>query len=232
MDLNYIEIPETKQKYFIKGENPSLLIVSGTHGDEYEVVPLVEEMVMKYADKLPDFLYVPEVSPSAVALRTRKNKDGLDVNRNFFEETLSQEIKEMMELWKKFKFDLFITFHEDPELKEFYLYDGAREEDNERLKLKEDPALKLLKKDITEAGIGLYNGVDDPNDPNLGYESKDGYINTTIFTKNVSGAEDWLLITGTAKHIINPEIPGKIPLEKKREIVEAIFKRLLLNETD
>ena len=46
-------------EYFIKGKNPKLLIHSGTHGDEFEVIDIVKKCVLKYEDKLPDFVFVP-----------------------------------------------------------------------------------------------------------------------------------------------------------------------------
>lgn len=218
--LNYRIIKTTKQKFFLKGRQPKLLIVSGTHGDEYEVVPLVEKLVMKYREKLPDFLYVPEVSPSALTLHTHENGEGLNVNRSFYQGVKSPEVKEMMALWKKFDFELFATFHEDAGQDKFYLYSSFR--------LEKTAVWKMLCRDIADLGIGLYTGVDDPNDPNLSYQVKNGFVHWPM-NRNDHSSDYWLLVeTKRAKYVINPEIPGKISLSKKMAVVEAIFQRLLL----
>lgn len=232
MKFNYTEIPSTGQKFYIKGDDPVLLIVSGTHGDEYEIVPIVEDAVMRYQEKLPAFLYVPGVSPSALSLRTRKNKDGLDINRSFFEGVQSDEVKQMMNLWKKFRFNLFLTFHKDPTREKFYLYDGMKSENHDELNLESNRQLELLRKDILGLGVELYTGIDDPEDPDLGYQVQNGYVHWPM-TRDDHSSDYWLVAkTGIARHVINPEVPGKISLDKKREIVDAIFRRLLLKEKE
>lgn len=234
MKLSYTEIKSTGQKFYVKGNDPIFLIVSGTHGDEYEIVPIVEEMVIRYKEELPDFLYVPEVSPSALALRTHENGEGINVNRSFYEGVKSREVKEMMALWKKFHFELFAAFHEDATQDKFYLYDGMKSEYYDELNLEGNQQLELLRKDIAGLGVELYNGIDDPDDPDLGYQVQNGYVHWSMARARDDHSSDyWLLVkTGIARHVINPEIPGKIPVSKKREIVDAIFRRLLLGKID
>lgn len=228
--LNYQEIASTKQRFCIKGNNPTILIVSGTHGDEYEIVPFVEKAVIKYENQLSDFLYIPEVSPSAVSLKTRKNKEGLDINRSFFKEVESEEVLQMMQLWSKYKFDLFLTIHEDPAQDSFYLYDGMKAEYFNQLKLEGSPEFDSLRKDILNLGINLYTGTDDAADPHLSYQVLNGYAHWPMI-HNDHSSDYWLLVEKEiAKHVINPEIPGKISPDKKREIVHAIFKRILLKK--
>lgn len=232
MNLLYTNIPETGQRFCIKGRDPKLLIVSGTHGDEYEVLPFVEEAVIKYLDQLPEFLYVPEVSPSAVALRTRENGEGIDVNDNFFHDTKSEEVRQMMKLWEKYRFELFITFHEDTEKEKFFLYDGATKEFYDTVKLENTPEFQLLCHDVVTIGVELFNGIDELNDPTLGYEVKNGYAYWPM-TFNDYSSDYWLLVErAIAKQVINTEIPGMVSVEKKRQIVDAIFQRLLLHVTD
>ncbi len=228
--FDYQEISETGQKFFQKGANPKLLIVSGTHGDEYEIVPLVEAAVFKYRDQLPDFLYVPQVSPSALALRTRKNKDEIDVNRGFVIPPVSLEVKKLMELWEKYNFEIFLTFHEDPQFLDFYLYDGETAENYAKYRLDDKEPFRLLQQDLLAAGINLYTGVDDPEDPKLGYQVTNGYAHWGMIVNDHS-ADYWLLIdTGRAKQVINPEIPGKLSLGLKEKIIEVIFERLIVGD--
>ncbi len=93
-----MEVGETKLKYFIKGSNPRLLIHSGTHGDEWGVIEPVKLAVKKYEDQLPDFVFVPEVSPSAVMNRTRVNSGSVDLNRSFTEGTNESEVLANMKI--------------------------------------------------------------------------------------------------------------------------------------
>ena len=100
--------------YYQTGENPRLLIHTGTHGDEYEVIDLVMEAVKKYEDYLPSFVFVPVVSPSAVAKRTRNNGRGIDMNREFYSDSDDKEVVANIEILENKEFDLFVSFHEDP----------------------------------------------------------------------------------------------------------------------
>lgn len=225
--LDYQIIPSTGQKYHFKGTNPKLLLVSGLHGDESEVVPIVEKVVEKYYEQLPDFLYVPAASPSALKLGTRKNGDGVDLNRSFKPGTTIPEAKALMGLWGQFVFELFIEIHEDPEFDVFYLYDGEKQEDNKYNILKTKKWANL-QKDILALGVKLYNGIDDPEDPDLGYMVTNGYAHWPM-THNDHGAENWLMIDECrSKHVLCPEIPGKADLKTKSKIVDAIFRRLIL----
>lgn len=225
-ELSYNVIPSTGQKYHAHGEKTRLLIAGGTHGDEGEVVPLVEATIINFYSRLPDFLYVPEISPSAVKLGTRRNADGLDVNRSFLTPPPTQEVAELMKLWINYSFDTFLTFHTDPTQTCFFLYDGIKDGDK---RLDKTSAFSLLQKDIRAIGVDLYNGTDDPEDPNLGYEVKDGYAYWPMINNDHS-TDYWLIVeTGRTQRVINPEIPGLVTLDKKQKIIEAIFRRLVLD---
>jgi hypothetical protein len=230
----YTRIPETGHKYFLSDDNPTLLMASGTHGDENEIVPLVEEVVWKYRDQLPPFMFIPEISPSACKLNTRKNKDGLDLNRSFTIPPPADEVKAMMDLWSRYKFGTFLNFHTDPTATDFYLYDGTKDKNRRKRRIDNTWAFKLLKKDIQSLGINLFNGIDDWEDPTLGYTVKDGYAYWPVSTKATDyTADDWLIIEAdSAKQIINPEIPGRATLEEKSVMIESIIRRLILCEEE
>jgi len=66
-----------KIPYFLSGNNPQLLIVSGTHGDEFAIISSLDEIIQKYIDDLVPFMYIPELSPSAVRQKTRTNSQML-----------------------------------------------------------------------------------------------------------------------------------------------------------
>jgi hypothetical protein len=230
----YIRIPETGHKYFLSDDNPTLLMASGTHGDENEIVPLVEEVVWKYLEQLPPFMFIPEISPSACELNTRKNKDGLDLNRSFTVPPPADEVKAMMDIWSNYKFGVFLTFHTDPKFTDFYLYDHYKDTGHKKRRLDTTESFALLKKDILSIGINMYNGIDDSEDPTLGYEVKDGYICWPMSKRTNNHSMDYWLImdTGIVKQVINPEIPGKATLEEKSIIIESIIRRLILGEEE
>ena len=112
--------------YFQKGKSPKLLLMSGTHGDEYGVIQPLKNIIDKYSEKLPDFIFIPEFSPTAVKLKTRRNKFNHDVNRNFFENTDDPEAKTVMNIVANFNFKMGISFHEDIEYDSFYMYDSEK----------------------------------------------------------------------------------------------------------
>ena len=209
-------------EYFQKGTNPKLLIHSGTHGDEFEVIEFVKNAVKKYENCLPDFIFVPVVSPSAVKLKTRFNNNGKDLNRVFFSDSTEIEVQENANILYGHNFDLMVSFHEDPDNDCYYVYDEGIDNIESNKVLDHNQKLKKL-------GIKLLNGIDDPNDPHLGQEFVDGY-NRLIFDKhpeNNGMATVWAIAEKKAKNSLTPEIPGKIDLEKKELIVDTFFKDVL-----
>ena len=212
----------TQIPYFTKGESPTLLIHSGTHGDEYGVISSVRLAVAKYEAQLPDFIFVPVVSPSAVAARKRVNMDGLDLNRSFFDGSRVSEIEANLSIARDYKFDLMVTFHEDSFWKStFYLYDVNRS-------VGEGMAWKKFKAEIEALGLNLLNGSDDPNDPTLDYIFEEGYH--YISEKGYLGGsfDAWAIRNGVIGGALVPEIPGKLIQEKKNKVVDLFFRRFLL----
>jgi len=219
-------VGEAKTEYFINGKKPSLLIVSGVHGDEFGVINSVRASIRRYLTRLPDFLFIPEMSSSAVLLGTRKNKEGLDLNRSFFDDSPSGEIRLIMEIIKNFHFDICFSFHEDLSLSEFYFYDAFGKN------LGGSKLLKDLQEEIESFDVNLLNGVDDPNDPVLGDTFVDGYHYYPIekgFANKFGFFSDWCFVNKIIKRYINPEIPGHLPQGKKDKLVDLIFRYLILN---
>lgn len=215
----YQTITSTGQRYYLSGTSPRVFILSGTHGDEPDIVPLVEKAVAKYAHLLSGFLYIPVLSPSANHQKTRRNSHGVDLNRNFHDDTNLPEAREIMNLLQQFRFDLVLDFHEDVILKDFYFYDTRD--------LTGTDLLTTVRNQIKNLGVGLYNDIDDPNDPALGYQAIDGYIYNPL-NKYAGGIDDWMKKTGIMKREIVPEIPGQIPLDQKEKIIDIIFTTLVL----
>ena len=204
-------------------KQPKLLILSGFHGDERGVISSVQKAVKKYRDTLPPFLFISEVSPSAIRLGTRFNKNKADLNRSFFDNSIIDEVKSLMKDALPYKFDVCISFHEDPEYPDFYLYDAYG--DN----LEGSQVLQNLRSRIKSLNVGLLNGIDDPQDPTLGITFHEGYHYFPPVHENKDGFfSDWAFSKRIIKRYLNPEIPGKLDQNRKDKLVEILFNQLLV----
>lgn len=220
------ELEGTKNESYLYGDKPELLILSGMHGDEREVIGCVKELIAEELKRFSDFLYIPEVSPSAVRRRKRTNEEGVDINRAFFDNSKSAEVKLIFKMLKGRRFHTCLDFHEDPESPDFYLYDAFGPD------LERAETLRRLQEDIKSLGLGLLNGIDDPDDPILGNVFKDGYKYfppEKQHTNKDGTFSSWAFSKGIIKRYLNPEIPGGISLALKRKVVEIIFEDLVLD---
>ncbi len=213
-----------KIPYQKKGESPTMLIHCGTHGDEYGVIESVKMAIKKYDDRLPDYVFVPRVSPSAVAARTRNNAKDRDLNRVFLENSADEEVLANIQIMKKWQFERLVSFHEDSsKMNEFYLYDI-----NDGIG--ESEGWKLFKNKVLGEGFELLNGVDDPNDPTLNYIFEDGYHLAIVFPEEykVGSVDAWAMRSGLVKKSLIPEIPGQMNQSRKNKIVDLFFRHILL----
>jgi len=163
------------------GNNPELLILSGIHGDEFHILPYVKAVVEELEVKLPDFVFVPEVSPSAVKLKTRLNGYGNDINRHFGA-LQDPEAVALRELLSKHTFRTRISFHEDLEFhQEFYIYDSASLPQSD---------LERIRAQVSALGVTLRNG---PDEEGLDFDVVDGYIENAAQKYGTSlFIEDWV----------------------------------------
>lgn len=211
--------------YYTKGKSPTLLIHAGTHGDEYGVVESVRKAVKKYKAQLPDFIYVPVVSPSAIEKRTRNNGDGVDLNRSFFENSTVDEVEANLAIVRGKKFDLLVTFHEDVgrAKPEFYLYDIG-------CNLGGSKAWSAFKNEVRKMGVDLLDGRDDPDDPTLNYVFKEGYRYwpLPIGGYGTGTFDAWAINNGVVGRVLIPEVPNNLAQELKDRIVERFFVYFLI----
>lgn len=216
---------DVRLPYISRGDTPRLLIYSGMHGDEYEVISSVTKAFDQFESQLPNFIFIPQASPSAVTQKTRYNKDKTDVNRSFFEGTNITEAQALMELVRQYKFDVCWEFHEDPLLDKFYLYDNGN--------MLNDFRWKLFTEKLRQLGVELFTGIDDPNDSALGYEIIEGYISAPYDLTNkkimIGTFSEWATKRSIVKRVFNPEIPGKAPQTIKDKVVELIFTHFIIN---
>ncbi|MBN1915872.1 succinylglutamate desuccinylase/aspartoacylase family protein [Candidatus Dojkabacteria bacterium] len=205
----------TSVKYFLSGENPKLLIISGIHGDEYKIIELLQFYLKNNFTILPSFLFIPTISPSALTAKTRINKNKNDLNRQFFEGTTDNEAVVIMKFLKDFNLKLCLDFHEDKYINSFYFYDSGSLSEGE---------LKFFKNKLSSTGTRLYSGVDDTKDKYLGYQLKEGYASLKDEVIPERGCFwDWILENKISDRILNFEIPIKEDKKIKVSIIAEIL---------
>lgn len=190
------------------------------HGDEHEVVGILQNYLNLHKNSFSDYFYIPQLSPTAIGTRTRRNAQGNDLNRSFLNNTDDIEALKIMNDLNGQNFELALDFHEDPELSEFYMYDSGKIEENE---------LTDFKNSMRSSGIGLFSGIDDEGDPLLGFKFEEGYASFLgVPHSEMAGTLwDYSLKHGITKRMLTLEIPGKETLENKAKIVKLIFENLV-----
>ncbi len=196
-------------KYHQKGHTPELVIHSGTHGDEFHVIEPLKRVVERLYDELPSFLFVPEVSPSAVLQKTRENSLGHDLNRVFWGANFDPEVVANKQILSAASHAVALTFHQDNENNAFYIYDSERM--NEEM-------LTGLQHKIKSLNLPLYSGFDDFDDETLNYEFVDGYASVNMVPKfNGPFVDDWAMYHSHVSRMLTVEMPFE-----KANIEEAL----------
>ncbi len=209
-------------EYVVNG-NPQLLLVSGLHGDEYQVCDELR-LYMNNDRKLGvGYVYVPVASPSAYQARGRLGIGGIDMNRCFLPSVQSEEKTNLTKVLKEFRCDMVIDFHEDEDnVDEFYLYEQGFFIDEHKW--------KKFVGDLSAIGMRLFTGVDDPNDENLRNTFVSG--REVRMMKNEQEERhgflsEWLIDNGICKRSLIVEFPGKAKLDLKRKLVEVCMKHFV-----
>ncbi len=207
-------------RYYRSGEQPLVLFLSGMHGDEAESGMLFEEYLLTHHQRFPPFVYIPEVSPSAVKAKTRKNAYGNDINRQFIPDTADPEAKRCMSLIRKFSFRLEIDIHEDPDrAMAFYLYDTSYMTDQELIAYRDS---------VHASGARLYTGIDDLDDEHLMRYVTKGYITLTPESvwQEAGFSSVWMHNYGIIQRGFTLEIPSKADPEQKRQLLSHVIPML------
>lgn len=108
----------------------NILITGGVHGDEPAGVQAVLQFLARDNAELLkwfSFVVIPCVNPYGYVHDTRENRDGVDINRSFETEEVS-EVAIVKKALGQTQFSLAIDFHEDYDATGFYLYEGKRDE--------------------------------------------------------------------------------------------------------
>lgn len=217
---------KVKLDYYVYGTNPTLFISSGMHGNEYGVISSVSRSIQKNLISLPNFIYVPIASPSAVKNKTRMNDNNQDVNRGFSPNSANDESQALMKIISDHSFDLSVSFHEDFAPSEFYMYDFHGDNNQKDISTQ----FKQYTQKLKSMGVVLFNGIDDPDDLLLGSVFVDGYLKCTkenIRTDN-GQLEEWMINNHVCQRALNPEIPGKSLQNVKDTIVDAFFTDIII----
>lgn len=209
-------------EYYQHGDNPKLLIHSGLHGDEYSVIPIVQEMIEKYLPQLPEFIFVPVVSPSANSMKQRANAEGIDINRSFLEDSKNGEVLANQEIVRSHHFNLLVSFHEDVEFDGFYMYDSCYPEYREDI-------LSFCDY-LAQENIKLFSGRDDPDDPIHNKLVVNGHVLWGIeYDKPLNGTfDDWAIKNKIVERLLMPETPTIFSVEDKTKVIESIFQKLII----
>lgn len=84
---------QPKAEYCLRGNNPEVLLLTVIHGDEKEVRKSVEQTLRSELYQKTNYMFIPEVSPSAAQAGTRENVQGVDLNRSFNDKTNPEVIR-------------------------------------------------------------------------------------------------------------------------------------------
>ncbi len=113
---------------------PLIYLSSGIHGDE-PAGPSALLNLMTGGDYSDDYhwIIIPTLNPSGLAVQTRENANGFDLNRDYLLLQTAETIAHTSYLLSQPTPDLFISFHEDWEADGFYLYEINLGEDQKHV---------------------------------------------------------------------------------------------------
>ncbi len=109
------------------GPRPRIYLSAGIHGDEpappLALLRLIENGLF---DTHAIWFICPLLNPVGLALGTRENADGLDLNRDYRNPASAEIRAHVAWLQRQPRFDLALVVHEDWETAGFYLYELNR----------------------------------------------------------------------------------------------------------
>lgn len=114
------------------GSGPLIYLSSGIHGDE-PAGPLALLEMMERGDFAENFhwLICPALNPGGLAIHTRENREGIDLNRDYLQLRSLEVAAHTRWLARHRVPDVFVSFHEDWETIGFYFYEINCAADNQ-----------------------------------------------------------------------------------------------------
>ncbi|MGJ8724857.1 MAG: M14 family metallopeptidase [Roseibacillus sp.] len=117
------EITPEIPAYTRPSNGPTVLLSSGIHGDE----PAGPLAALAFLENSPssdfNWLVTPLLNPTGIALGTRENAEGLDLNRDYHHPRSPEIQAHLAWLAQQPTPDLFISLHEDYDATGFYFYE-------------------------------------------------------------------------------------------------------------
>jgi predicted deacylase len=114
----------------------TIVFLAGLHGDESAPV----FGILKFLEAKPRIsedlriVMIPLCNPVGFVKNKREGGDGKDMNRKFYNDDISGESKYLHDALKDEKVIFLCTLHEDPDLRDFYLYYTKHKELAEELR--------------------------------------------------------------------------------------------------
>lgn len=204
--------------YAPKEISKKVLIVSGLHGNEGGVIEPLFDFFYQYKNPTISIVFIPTMCPSALQKRERNNARGHNANRIFDKDICDPE-KDIVTniVMEHAPFDLVVSFHEDLEYPNMYVYEMG--------KCGSKIQLKKWQREIKKMGIQVLNGMDDPNDTDLRNTFVEGYHHKPHPVQN-GQFEDWVVAQCYAKRSLTVEIPSSASKDQKRELIRLSCEQL------
>ena len=239
-------------KYEVVGTNPTVLFITGIHGDESRTIwPVRKNLDRAMAvsqDLLGNMVRVFHANPEAILAGTRGNAvrgEMDDLERAFPKSDeggiFHPRARLLTELLKVFPdLEYVFSFHEDTYYKapkdykpRFYMYDIPPTDDQEDQPMVNLLSRQLVKriKEVFGADI-VHTGIDAED---LQFYVVDGYVMTSTGDKKnyVGDFESWAVEMGRlglskVKRGFIFEIPTDLPIEQKDKMVAAIINEFII----
>lgn len=185
----------------------TIMITAGCHGNEPAPVYALLNLLKRKKMERKRIVIIPCIVPYGFCVDSDKNKNGVDINRNFFSKRSEKETRMIKRLVRKYKPRFVVNMHEDPDEKMFYIYLEGKE------------YRKKANKIISVVGkiIPCYKRKKIHNDQ---------VINGIIEAGEVNGSFEDYLTTLEIPNICT-ETPGLIPFKKRIKINEKILNVIL-----
>jgi murein peptide amidase A len=108
---------------------PSIYLSAGIHGDEPAGTGSLLSLINRGAfGPWASWTICPLLNPAGLARGTRENADGIDLNRDYLQQTSSEVRAHLAWLKRQGSYDRAICLHEDWEAEGFYLYEINRDD--------------------------------------------------------------------------------------------------------
>lgn len=213
------------------GSTPSAFFVSGLDGDERDILDPLRSIMHEKQHTLGAHVRVLSANP--MAIQTGETEiNGIEMNREFVRSISPEypQAKLLADVFLEHKgVHTLFSFHETPEEHEFYYYyQTTQDEDGSLDSMIERLHTGLIAR-VESQGVPAYTGIDDID---MGYWVNRGLCAVAADSYYDDTFEMWALQNSLHKHptikrAFTFEIPGKVSVKKKEQILHSIFEELI-----